>query len=141
MCEDVSTLSDSVTAVAPHNPMPIPMPDPNSPLVDQPYLDISSLANGALTVVEENGTGQVARFSIATSWHHEVNVEKGLGRLVQAGDQFQIFSSLCGDVIFEPAPARPCESLPVPHIETPICGRDECRCHRLRPRSAHPGLG
>ncbi len=122
MCEDASALSDSVTAVAPPNPMPIPMLDPNPPLVDQPYLDISSLANGALTVVEENGTGQVARFSIATSRHHEVNVEKGLGRLVQAGDQFQIISSLCGDVKFEPEPARPCESLPVPRIETPIVG-------------------
>ncbi|MBX2839348.1 MAG: hypothetical protein KTR35_21005 [Gammaproteobacteria bacterium] len=123
MCEDASALSDSVTAVAPPNPMPTPMLDPNPPLVDQPYLAISSLANGALTVVEENGTGQVASFSSAINRHPEVNVENGLGRLVQAGDQFQIVSTLCEDVKFEPEPARPCESLPVPHIETPIVGK------------------
>jgi len=102
--------------------MPIPALNPNPPIENQPYLSINSLANGALTVVEEVGTGQVASFSTAVDWNPEVNVATGLGRLVQSGDQFPIVSTLCEEVKFEPDPARPCETLPVPRIATPIVG-------------------
>ncbi len=122
MCEDESNPSGSTNAVAAPSPMPTPVLNPNPPIADQPYLALNSLANGALTLVDESGTGQVASFSTGVSWNSEVNVEGGLGRLVQAGDQFQIVSSLCEDVKFEPEPARPCETLPVPRIASPIVG-------------------
>ncbi len=122
LCEDESDPSASVSAVAPPSPMPVPKLDPNPPLINQPYLRINSLAHGARTEVEEAGAGQVSSFSTAVDWNPEVNVENGLGRLIEAGDQFQIVSTLCEKVTFEPDPARPCESLPTPSIATPIVG-------------------
>jgi hypothetical protein len=82
LCEDKSDLSNRVTAGAPPNPMPVPVLDPSPPIEEQPYLGIYSLANGALTEVDEPSVGNVASFSTAVDWNPEVNVANALGRLV-----------------------------------------------------------
>jgi hypothetical protein len=122
LCEDVSAMSNTVTAGAEPAPLPIPRIKNGNAIAGQPLLHVENLAEGALTEVGENNAGQLASFSTAVTWEPEVDVASGLGRNIVAGDTFLIASTLCEGTKVETDPTRPCEELPAPRIAQPIVG-------------------
>jgi hypothetical protein len=102
--------------------MPVPAIDPVPPIQGQQVVNLSNLANGALTTVSESAAGDLAVFSTAVSWRPEVDVATGLGRPLQPGDQLSVVSSLCEDAKVSFPEARPCQRLDAPRIATPLVG-------------------
>ena len=122
LCTDKSQISASETAGPPTSPMPVPAIDPVPPIQGQQVVNLSNLANGALTTVSESAAGDLAVFSTAVSWRPEVDVATGLGRPLQPGDQLSVVSSLCEDAKVSFPEARPCQRLDAPRIATPLVG-------------------
>jgi hypothetical protein len=123
LCTDTSQISADESAGTPPSPMPIPAIDPTPPIVGQQVVDLSNLANGALTTLSESGAGDLAVFSTAVDWQPEVDVATGLGGPLQAGHQLSVVSTLCEDVKVSFPEARPCEQLDAPRIATPLVGQ------------------
>ena len=123
LCTDMSQISGAETAGPPPSPMPVPVIDPTPPIVGQQVVNLSSLANGALTTLSESGAGDLAVFSTAVDWQPEVDVATGLGGPLQAGHQLSVVSMLCEDTKVSFPEARPCEKLGAPRIATPLVGQ------------------
>ncbi len=121
-CTDKSQISAAETAGPPPTPMPIPAITP-APIAGQPVVNVSSLANGALTTVAESSAGDVAIFTTAVDWQHEVDVATKLGGPIQAGQQLSVVSKLCDGVKVSIPEARPCQELGAPRIATPLVGQ------------------
>lgn len=122
LCEDVSAMSNTVTAGAEPSPLPIPGIKNGKAIAGQPLLHVENLAEGALTEVGENSAGQLASFSTAVTWEPEVDVASGLGRNIVAGDKFLIASTLCEGTKVETDPVERCKVLPAPRIAQPLVG-------------------
>jgi hypothetical protein len=93
---------------------------PVPPIAGQQVVNLSNLANGALTTVSESSAGDPAVFSTAVGWKLEVDVATGLGRPLQPGDELSVISSLCEDAKVSIPEVRPCEQLDAPRIATPL---------------------
>ncbi|MFQ3246240.1 MAG: hypothetical protein ACI9SP_002892 [Arenicella sp.] len=122
LCDDVSAMSNTVTAGAEPSPLPIPRLKDGKAIAGQPLLHIENLAEGALTDVGENSAGQLTSFSTAVTRAPEVDVASGLGRNIIAGDKFLIVSTLCEGTKVETDPVEPCDVLPAPRIAQPLVG-------------------
>lgn len=122
LCADVSGVSPQEVAIAPPSPMPVPAIDPDPPLAGQELINLSSLANGALTTVSESSAGQIVQFATAVDWKPEVDIASGLGHPLQAGEQIAVVSELCDKTKVSFPEARPCERLEAPRIAQPFVG-------------------
>ena len=120
-CTDKSLLSVAETAGALTTPMPIPAITP-APIAGQPVVNVSSLANGALTTVAESSAGDVAVFTTAVGWQQEVDVATKLGGPIQAGQKLSVVSKLCDGAKVSIPEALPCQELAAPKIATPLVG-------------------
>lgn len=123
LCTDKSQISAVESAGTPPSPMPVPVIDPVPPVEGQQVVNLSNLANGALTTVSESSAGDLSVFSTAVDWKPEVDVATGLGRPILAGDQLSVVSTLCEDAKVSIPEARPCEQLDAPRIATPLVGQ------------------
>jgi hypothetical protein len=121
-CTDTSQISAAETAGPPPKPMPVPAITP-PPIAGQPVVNLSNLANGALTTVSESSAGDLAIFSTAVDWQPEVDVATKLGGPLQAGHQLSVVSKLCDDVKVSFPETQPCKELGVPRIATPLVGQ------------------
>lgn len=121
-CTDTSLISAAETAGTPPNPMPVPAIAP-LPIAGQPVVNLSNLANGALTTVSESSAGDLSIFSTAVDWQPEVDVATKLGGPLQAGHKLSVVSQLCDDVKVSFPETQPCKELGVPRIATPLVGQ------------------
>jgi hypothetical protein len=123
LCTDKSSTSVAESAVTAPSPMPVAVIDPVPPIDGQQVVNLSNLANGALTTVSEGSVGNLSVFSTAVSWQPEVDVATGLGRPLKAGDHLSVISTLCEDAKVSIPETRPCERLDAPRIATPLVGQ------------------
>jgi len=123
LCTDKSPISMAQSAIAPPSPMPLPAVNPVPPIEGQQVVNLSNLANGALTTVSENSAGVLSIFSTAVGWKPEVDVATGLGRPLKASDKLSVVSALCTDAKVSFPEARPCERLNAPRIAIPLVGQ------------------
>lgn len=121
-CTDTSQISGPETAGPPPTPMPIPAITP-APVAGQPVVNVSNLANGAMTTVAESSVGDLSTFTTAVDWQPEVDVATKLGGPLQAGHHLSVVSKLCTDVKVSIPEARPCKELAAPKIATPLVGQ------------------
>lgn len=121
-CTDKSQISGAEIADTPPTPMPIPAITP-APIAGQPVVNVSNLANGALTTVAESSAGDLSTFTTAIDWQREVDVATKLGGPLQAGHQLSIVSKLCDGVKISIPEAQPCQDLAAPKIATPLVGQ------------------
>ena len=103
--------------------MPLAAIDPVPPIEGQQVVNLSNLANGALTAVSENSAGNLSVFSTAVGWKPEVDVATGLGRPLRTSDKLTVLSTLCQDAKVSIPEAKPCEQLAAPRIATPLVGQ------------------
>lgn len=123
LCTDKSLPSAPESAVTPPSPMPLPAMDPVPPIEGQQVVNLSNLANGALTAVSENSVGNLSVFSTAVGWKPEVDVATGLGRPLRTSDKLTVVSTLCQGAKVSIPEAKPCEQLAAPRIATPLVGQ------------------
>ncbi len=123
LCEDESSPSAPVSAVAAPATIPAPTFNPATLYAGQELVTVENIVYGSRVSIAEASFGPVGDFTWPVSWFPDFDVASRIGSPLSAGDQLVASQQLCiKGPETETPPAEECDALPAPRIRHPLVG-------------------